>query len=54
MLSHRLSRILLDEFERLGLERTFESLTIKEINELTKSLIEIIEKVKLDENDPPF
>lgn len=48
-----LSRILIDEFERIGLSRSFEELTIKEINELSKRLIERINKEE-SQDEPPF
>lgn len=50
---HYVSRILLDEFERLGLTRSLEELTIKEINELSKRLIERINKEE-SQDEPPF
>jgi hypothetical protein len=51
---HYVSRILLDQFERLGLERPFESLTIKELNELAKNLVEEINKKENAMDEPPF
>ena len=51
---HYVSRILLDQFERLGLERSFESLTIKELNELAKNLVEEINKKENAIDEPPF
>jgi len=51
---HYVSRILLDEFERLGLERSFDSLTIKELNELAKNLVEHINEKEATGDEPPF
>lgn len=52
--SYYVSRILLDEFERLGLERSFDSLTIKELNELSKNIVERINKAESAQDEPPF
>jgi hypothetical protein len=52
-MNHYVSRILLAEFERLGLERQFDSLTIKELNQLAKNLVEKINKEEAND-EPPF
>ncbi len=51
---HYISRILIDEFEQLGLERSFESLTLKEINGLAKRLDEKINIAHSAADEPPF
>jgi hypothetical protein len=51
---HYISRILIEEFEQLGLARSFESLTIKEINELAKRLVEKINQKENEMDEPPF
>ena len=51
---YRMSRLLLDEMEHIGLERSFETLTIKELNELAKRLLETINKRETADDEPPF
>jgi hypothetical protein len=51
---YRLSRILLDEMESIGLERSFNSLTIEELNNLSKRLIVSITRAEQIEDEPPF
>jgi hypothetical protein len=51
---HFLFDLLLRKFRSLGMERTFQSLTIEELEKLTEELIEELsdEDKKIDE--PPF
>jgi hypothetical protein len=51
---YHLSRLLLDEMEFIGLERSFESLTIKELNEMSKRLLETINKRESTDDETPF
>jgi hypothetical protein len=51
---YHLSRILLDEMEFVGLERSFETLTIKELNEMSKRLLERIKQRESTDDEPPF
>jgi hypothetical protein len=51
---YHLSRLLLDEMEHIGLERSFETLTIKELNELAKRLLDRIKKRESTDDEPPF
>jgi hypothetical protein len=51
---YHLSRILLDEMEHIGLERSFDSLTIKELNELSQRLLDRIKQRESTDDEPPF
>lgn len=49
-----MSRLLLDEMEHIGLERSFDSLTIKELNEFSQRLIDAIKERNSTDDEPPF
>ncbi len=49
-----MSDILLQKFRSIGLDRSFKTLTIDELDKLSKELIEEIDEKNKKQDEPPF
>lgn len=49
-----LVRLLIDEFTNIGMKRAFESLTLKEIENMSCNIVEKLDLKQKEIDEPPF